>query len=137
VRASDRAHEAVAVRERALGRALRVRGERASAEVAALAGRMGREVTRAAARAPGDLEARRAALERGLERRMADARTRSEQSAALLAMLSPSRTVARGYAIVRDAASGAVVTETAAARRDQALDLELRDGRLPVRVEER
>ena len=134
VRASDRAHEALAVRARALGRALRVRGERAGAEVSALGGRLGREAGRAAARAPADLEARRAALSRAGEGRLARAGARVEGAAALLSLLSPGRTVARGYAIVRDAAGGAVLTEAAAARPGQELELELRDGRLPVRA---
>ncbi len=134
VRASDRAHEALAVRARALGRALRVRGERADAEMSALGGRLAREAGRAAARAPADLEARRAALSRAGEARLGRAGARVEGAAALLSLLSPGRTVARGYAIVRDAAGGGVITEAAAARPGQELELELRDGRLPVRA---
>jgi exonuclease VII large subunit len=42
--------------------------------------------------------------------------------------------VARGYAIVRDAATDGVIGAAAAAEPGQALSIQLRDGRLPAVV---
>jgi exodeoxyribonuclease VII large subunit len=55
---------------------------------------------------------------------------------ALLRTLSPQATVARGYAIVRDPGTGAVVVDAAAVHARQELTVQLRDGDLAVRVEE-
>ena len=52
-----------------------------------------------------------------------------ERAEALLALLSPRRTVARGYAIVRDADGGAVIASAAGVDPGDALSIELRDGR--------
>ena len=59
-----------------------------------------------------------------------------ERIGALHALLSPSRTVARGYAIVRDQESGRVIAERAATVAGQQLAVELRDGIVDVRVED-
>jgi exodeoxyribonuclease VII large subunit len=63
------------------------------------------------------------------------AASRLDRADALLAMLAPARTVARGYAIVRER-GGRVVTRAAELRAGQPLELELRDGRVPARVED-
>ena len=63
------------------------------------------------------------------------ARERVARAEGLLALLSPRRTVARGYAIVRDAAGG-VVASAGAVAPGQALRIELRDGRVAATAEE-
>ncbi|MEZ0285095.1 MAG: exodeoxyribonuclease VII large subunit, partial [Thermoleophilia bacterium] len=58
------------------------------------------------------------------------AAARVERAEAMLAVLSPQRTVARGYAIVREAEGGRVVAEAAAVAPGRELSIELRDGRI-------
>lgn len=55
---------------------------------------------------------------------------------ALLRTLSPEATVSRGYAIVRDRDTGAVVVDAAAVRPGQELSVHMRDADLAVRAEE-
>jgi exodeoxyribonuclease VII large subunit len=121
----------------ALARALRTAGALRSDRVERLAPRLRAALGRAAGRAPVELEAR-------AERMARAARTRGERAAAgveraegLLALLSPARTVARGYAIVRDAADGRVLGSAAAVGAGRAIELEMRDGRVPARAEVR
>ena len=61
---------------------------------------------------------------------------RVERAAALLALLSPERTIARGYAIVRDAQDGSVIASAEGIGPGRGLSIRLRDGRLAVRTEE-
>lgn len=61
-------------------------------------------------------------------------RTDLDHLAEVLGLLSPARTVARGYAIVRDARTGAVRTRRETIHDDATLDLEMRDGTVRVRV---
>jgi exodeoxyribonuclease VII large subunit len=110
-RASARAGERLAGGAAAIRRGLVARGDAALAAVAALGARLSRAT---------DVRAERAA-------------SHLERADALLTLLAPSRTVARGYAIVRDG-EGGVVTSAAGLRAGQPLDLELRDGRVPARV---
>jgi exodeoxyribonuclease VII large subunit len=135
-RSSDRAQERVAAATRGLARALRDRGSRATERTATLRGRLERAMVRIAAAAPAALASRETALRRAAAAGLARADAHVERDAALLALLSPARTVARGYAIVRDRADGGVVTERSATHTGQAIEIELRDGRLPARVEE-
>ena len=60
---------------------------------------------------------------------------RVERASALLALLSPERTVARGYAIVRDGVDGAVIGSAAAIETGQDLSIRLRDGVVAARAE--
>jgi exonuclease VII large subunit len=57
-----------------------------------------------------------------------------EQLSALHELLSPARTVSRGYAIVRTRDRDRVITDAAAARAGDELSIELRDGRIDVEV---
>ena len=66
-------------------------------------------------------------------RQVSDARTRAEASFREIAGQGPSKTLGRGFAVVR-AKTGATLTGTAAARAAGDLQIEFRDGRLPVRV---
>ncbi|HTI32507.1 MAG TPA: exodeoxyribonuclease VII large subunit, partial [Miltoncostaea sp.] len=54
----------------------------------------------------------------------------------LLALLSPQRTVARGYAIVRDAGDGGVIAAAAGVTPGQGLSIELHDGRVAATATE-
>ena len=76
------------------------------------------------------------ALDRLIGSRLETAAGRVERSAALLALLSPESTVARGYAIVRDAEEGTVIPSAEGIGAGRRLFIGLRDGRIPVRVEE-
>lgn len=95
--------------------------------------------------APATLIERRTLLLGGLQERLRSAQQRRlEQRAAQLSVLartlhavSPLATLERGYAIVRDAASGALVRSVAQTRAGQMLDLRLTDGEVGVRIESR
>jgi exodeoxyribonuclease VII large subunit len=67
--------------------------------------------------------------------RTQEATGRVERAAALLALLSPERTLARGYAIVRDADDGAVIASASGIGPGRRLDIGLRDGRIAARTE--
>lgn len=134
MRARRVAGERLALRTAALGRALRARGARSADRVDAAGRRLAPALARVAGRAPERLAGAEAALTRATLARAAAAGDRVARSAALLALLSPERTVARGYAIVRDAATDGVIGAAAAAEPGQALSIQLRDGRLPAVV---
>ena len=136
LRARGRAAEALGHRSAALARALRGRGELAGDRVDRLEPRLAAGLARAAARAPGELAARGASLERAARARSEAAAGRVERAEAMLALLSPARTVARGYAIVRDAGTDRVVAAAAATAPGQELSIEMRDGRLAARAGE-
>ncbi len=108
LRARAGAEETLRGRAGALGRALRARGELSRDRVERVAPRLAPALRRAAA----------------------EAAARADRSEALLALLSPRRTLARGYAIVREAEGGRVVAEAAGVAAGQGLTIELRDGRL-------
>lgn len=133
VAAADRRLGAATAR---LGQSLRSRGEVAGERARSLATRLVPALLANARQAPLAV----ASAEEGLLRATASVMTRAgeevERLTALHGLLSPSRTVARGYAIVRDRASGRVIAERAATRVGQGLTVELRDGTVGVRVEE-
>lgn len=135
VRARVEASEALRRRERDLVRALRASGSVGRDRVARLAPRLDAALARVAAGAPAMVNARALSLRRAVEARREAAGGRVEQASALLALLSPERTVARGYAIVRDGVDGAVVGSVAAAAHGQDLSIRLRDGVVAARVE--
>jgi exodeoxyribonuclease VII large subunit len=78
------------------------------------------------------LDARAARLERARAARMEGFTARVEGWGRLLATLGPEATLARGFAIVRDA-SGRVLPRAAAARQAAGLEIEFADGRLAAR----
>jgi exodeoxyribonuclease VII large subunit len=111
-RARGAAMEALRGRGGALARALRGRGALAGDRAERLGARMAPALRRAGAGAAG----------------------RADRAEAMLGLLSPRRTVARGYAIVRDAPGGRVVAEAASVAAGDELAIELRDGVLAVRA---
>ena len=112
LRARAGAEEAVRGRSVALGRALRGRGELARDRAERLAPRLAPALRRAGAAAAA----------------------RADRAEAMLAVLSPRRTVARGYAIVRESGSDRVIADAAAVEAGRGLSIELRDGRLAARA---
>jgi exodeoxyribonuclease VII large subunit len=112
LRAGAGAEEAVRGRSTALARALRARGELAGDRAERLGQRLAPALRRAGAAAAA----------------------RAERAEAMLALLSPRRTLARGYAIVRDAGGGRVIADAAGVEAGRGLEIELRDGRLAARA---
>jgi exodeoxyribonuclease VII large subunit len=112
LRARAAAQEALRARRGALARALRGRG-----------GLAGDRAERLGAR-----------LAPALRRAGAAAATRADRSEAMLGLLSPRRTLARGYAIVREASGGRVVADAASVEAGRDLAIELRDGVLAARA---
>jgi exodeoxyribonuclease VII large subunit len=135
VRERARAAEAVGRRSADLARALRGRGGLARDRVDRLAPRLAPALGRAAARAAAALDGAGAGLRRAATSRAQVAAGRVERAEALLALLSPRRTVARGYAIVRAGDDGRVVGSVAGVAPGDALSIEMRDGRLAARAE--
>jgi exodeoxyribonuclease VII large subunit len=133
LRERARAAERLDGREAALARGLRNRGGLARDRVERVAPRLAPALRRAAARAEGELGGRAAALARSATARADAAAGRVERAGGALALLSPQRTVQRGYAIVRDS-GGSVIASAAGAALGAEIEIELRDGRLPARV---
>ncbi len=135
-RAGAAAGRAVERRGEALVRALRASGALGRDRVDRLAPRLTGALLRAGAGAPAGLEARASALRRAAAAREQAASGRVERAAGLLALLSPERTVARGYAIVRDAEDGAVIASAAGVAPGRAIVIGMKDGRIAARTEE-
>lgn len=130
-----RAAEALGRRAADLARALRGRGSLARDRVDRLAPRLGPALGRVAAGAAAELDGAGADLRRAATARAQAAAGRVERAEALLALLSPRRTVARGYAIVRAGDDGRVIASVGGAAPGDALSIEMRDGRLAARAE--
>jgi len=115
---------------RGLARGLRRQAERARA-------RLDRQVLRPRQIARAQADARAALVRLGgrldevQARRLAAQRDRLAGCDRMLESLSYTETLRRGFAVVRDA-NGALVPGLAAARKAEALEIEFRDGRLPV-----
>ena len=135
VRAGATAREALSRRSVSLVRALRAHGALGRDRVDRLAPRLGVGLVRVAARMPDRLEERADALRRAADARRADAGGRADRAEAMLALLSPRRTVARGYAIVRRSSDGRVIGSAAALVEGDGVEVEMRDGRVGARVE--
>jgi exodeoxyribonuclease VII large subunit len=112
LRARAGAQEALRGRAAGLARALRGRGELARDRAERLAPRLAPALRRAGAAAAA----------------------RADRAEAMLGLLSPQRTVARGYAIVRDAQGGRVIAGAAGVAAGDELSIELRDGRVSARA---
>jgi len=127
---------ALAQRTRGLVAGLRAAEHRSAARVAGAESRLGPAVRRIADASALSVPVARQRLERAAGARHQTAAQRVVASAALLAALSPARTVARGYAIVRDPVSAVPVVSVGGMRAGASLELELRDGRADVTVKE-
>jgi exodeoxyribonuclease VII large subunit len=118
-----------------LAQSLRAHGEVSAARTEALGTRLAPALTGNARQAPIAVAGLNERLARGTQDMLTRAAENLDRMGALHAVLSPSRTVARGYAIVRDRASGRVVAERASTSAGQRLAVELRDGTIDVRVD--
>ncbi|MFP5480056.1 MAG: exodeoxyribonuclease VII large subunit, partial [Alphaproteobacteria bacterium] len=132
-----RQRDQLAAKGERLGRAILIRqerrGERLEAFAARLApalARMLAEAGRKAAEGRRDLERLSERLEAAPVARFARAKDRLEALDRMRVTLGYAETLKRGYAVVRG--DGAVVTTKAGAEKAAALEIEFRDGRLPV-----
>jgi len=119
-----------------LGQSLRSRGDVAGTRAQSLATRLVPALLANARQAPIAIVSAHDRLLRGARTVLAHAGDEVERMSALHGLLSPSRTVARGYAIVRDRESGRVIAERASTAAGQRLAVELRDGVVDVQVED-
>jgi len=117
-----------------LGRALQGRGAFAAVQSDTLGRRLAPALRAAERQAVASAAASAAELHRMVAAALATVSSNVARLAALHELLSPARTVARGYAIVRDAAAGRVVADAAAVASGDDLLVEFRDGRVGVTV---
>jgi len=117
-----------------LGRGLQGCGALARAQSVGLGRRLAPALRTIERRAGVAAAAAATGLDRAIADVLADAAADVGRLAGLHELLSPARTVARGYAIVRDAGDGRVVADAAAVGFGDSLDIEFRDGRVGVRV---
>ncbi len=133
-RLAQHATDDVTDRARRLVNGLHGRGNLAAQRVDALSGRLSPALARSHRAAAETVERRARTLARAMVDRELSSRRRVERADELLQLLSPERTVARGYAIVRDE-QGAVVGRVADTGPGRRLAVQLRDGVADVRVE--
>lgn len=122
------AEAAVARRSTALAAALGRPEAIGRDRVERLAPRLGAALGRISARAPERVDEAERTLLRATAARRGAAEAGLARAEGLLALLSPRRTVARGYAIVRDAGGGAVIASAGGVEAGRELRIELRDG---------
>lgn len=130
------AERRLAARIAGLGRGLARSVAEAERRVAASGGRLGPATNRAVARATDDARSAQTRMRRAIGGHLERGAGRLAASEALLRTLSPEATVSRGYAIVRDGSTGAVVVDAAAVRPGQVLSVQMRDGDVAVTAEE-
>jgi exonuclease VII large subunit len=79
-----------------------------------------------------DVAAWATALERATAASVSDRRDRLDRLDALHTLLSPTRTLARGYAIVHAGHDDRIIESREGIRSGDRLSIELRDGRIPA-----
>jgi exodeoxyribonuclease VII large subunit len=135
-RAHDTARARLGRRVPRLAGSLERVGARAEARAGASEARMRSALRARAGAAEGSLGERVPRLTRAASARLSAAEAHVERAGGLLAALGPEATVARGYAIVRSAADGSVVTGAVPLRAAGQVEIEMRDGRVAARVED-
>lgn len=135
VRVREHSAALVAQRTSAMLAGLRAYEARASARTQSASQRMGPALIRHAERSSMRVPEAGARLARAGAGRLTMEAGRLDARAALLDALSPQRTVARGYAIVRDPRDAHPVISVAGVRAGDAVELELRDGIIDATVE--
>lgn len=115
-----------------LVRGLRTRGQLATALTTGLDARMAVGLRSVARRSVDHAISLGAALERAATDTLRLRSAHVERLAALHALLSPARTVARGYAIVHAEDDDRVIASARGIRSGERLSIELRDGRVPA-----
>ena len=113
---------------------LRSRGAVATVRSDGLGARLVPALRRVAAAAPEAVAAREHELNAAARAYLAERRDRADRLAALHTLLSPERTVSRGYAIVRKLPVRQVVASVASVRPADALEVQLRDGVIETTV---
>jgi exodeoxyribonuclease VII large subunit len=135
-RAEEDAERRMAARIAGLGRGLTRAVAEAERRLAGSGGRLGPAASRVVARAADDTRSAQTRMGRAAAGHLDRGAGRLAASEALLRTLSPEATVSRGYAIVRDRSTGAVVVDAAAVLPGQGLSVQMRDGDLAVTAEE-
>ncbi len=125
----------VDLRTQRLIAALRALGARSEGRVAAAQSRLEPAVRRVADASALLVPVGSERLGRAIGTRFVAAESRLSAKQALLEALSPSRTVGRGYAIVRDPADGHPLVSVGDLRAGDRVELEMRDGRVDATVE--
>lgn len=115
-----------------LVRGLRSRGQLAAARAGAFDARMSAALRVTSRRSADELDAMSAAMTRAVREAMSARGNAVDRLAGLHELLSPARTVARGYAIVHAEADDHVIASVRAIRSGDRLSIELRDGRVPA-----
>jgi len=136
VRSRGAAEARLEQRTPALAAALRAVGTRAQMRVGAMSDRLAPALARRAARAEGAIEGRDERMRRALDVHTGRAAAGLAASAAMLDALGPERTVARGYAIVRDPGTGRPVVDAAALTAERDITIQMRDGSADARIRE-
>lgn len=136
VRARGRAEARLEQRSPALTAALRTAGARADARVRASGDRLGPALARHADRLAATVRGHEERVRRAVEVRSREAAARMTAAAAMLDALGPERTLARGYAIVRDPESGRPLVDVAALPAGRDITLQMRDGSADARITE-
>jgi exodeoxyribonuclease VII large subunit len=115
--------------------ALRALGARSEGHVAAAQSRLEPALRRVADASALLVPVGSERLGRAIGTRFVAAESRLSAKQALLEALSPSRTVGRGYAIVRDPVDGHPLVSVGDLRAGDRVELEMRDGRVDATVE--
>jgi exodeoxyribonuclease VII large subunit len=136
VRARGRAEARLEQRSPALVAALRSVGVRAEARVTAAGDRLAPALARHAERAAAGVRGHEDRMRRAVAVREREASARLAAAAAMLEALGPQRTLARGYAIVRDPASGRPLVDVSALAADGDVTIQMRDGSAQARITE-
>jgi exodeoxyribonuclease VII large subunit len=136
-RAQSDAERRLGTRVGGLGRGLAHAVSDAERRLATSAGRLAPAAHRVVMRAEDDWRTAADRSRRAIGESLQREAGRLASSAALLRTLSPEATVSRGYAIVRDARTGAVLVDAASVRAGQGLAVQMRGGDVAVTVEER
>lgn len=122
------AETALARRHTALLAGLRGVGDRAAARAESAAARMAPALHRHAQRAADAAEGSGARMGQAMRVHVRQAGAHLETRAGMLDILAPARTVARGYAIIRDPDTGTPLVDAAALHAGAGIHIQMRDG---------
>lgn len=136
LRADEAGRERLRMAHQDLLRGLAGVASRAAERVERAGAALAPALARAAQMAGEGTRTRGERLERAMSAVLHREEARLAATEALLRSLSPTRTVARGYAIVRSGATGAVLEGVGSVAPGERVEVEMRDGRIGARVEE-
>lgn len=136
VRARGRAEERLEQRSPALAAALRAAGARAQTRVAVAGDRLGPALGRHAERAGARVRGQDDRMRRAVGVRAREASARLGGAAAMLDALGPERTLARGYAIVREPGTSRPLVDATSLAADRDVTIQMRDGSAQARITE-